>query len=137
LGFYFVLCVGVYVGKHGSCSCLMGDPSYISVPQQVHQVGQNEVTPAYVAMFGGCPCQVATANASVRGNVIILLDSVGGGASLMFWQNLWIDGLCVVSITPVVPDLVKPANRRCRHVRDVLLNHAWALGHWHRWLPLG
>ncbi|XP_071678586.1 uncharacterized protein [Lolium perenne] len=52
--------------------------------------------------------------------------SVGSSASLLFWEDPWIQGLFVAAVAPEVLKLVRPGVVKRRSVRDGLLNHAWA-----------
>ncbi|KAM0925385.1 hypothetical protein ACQ4PT_004192 [Festuca glaucescens] len=67
-----------------------------------------------------CKDSLALFNASIR-------IELGGGTSVLFWEDAWIGGLTAAAIAPSLLKLVWPAVRRRRTVRDGLAGNSWAL----------
>ncbi|KAM0925313.1 hypothetical protein ACQ4PT_004285 [Festuca glaucescens] len=67
-----------------------------------------------------CKDSLALFNASVR------ID-LGAGASVLFWEDAWINGLTAAAIAPSLLECVRPAVRRRRSVQDGLTGNSWAL----------
>jgi hypothetical protein len=50
---------------------------------------------------------------------------VGSGASILFWEDAWINGLTAEAIAPDLCRLIRPAVRSSRIVHDGLLGNSW------------
>jgi hypothetical protein len=62
---------------------------------------------------------IALFNASVQ-------VQIGSGASTLFWEDAWLDGLTAEVIAPDLVELVRPSIRRRRTVREGRQANAWA-----------
>lgn len=69
--------------------------------------------------------QIQVPNVARQIALSAMRPTVGSGQSIRFWEDRWIDGLCVADIAPNIYARVRPRTRKTCSVATALHDNAW------------